>query len=82
MLESCLFHVALEVINEALHLRRGRLAPGEAADSLADKFKSSLVAGFLQDIKQSWGQGEICQRPSQGQGGQHAFSLGSDTQVA
>lgn len=82
MLESCLFHVAWEVINEALHLLRGRLAPGEAADSLADKFKSSLVAGFLQDIKQSWGQGEICQRPSQGQGGQHAFSLGSDTQVA
>ena len=51
LLEFCLFHVALEVINEALHLLHGRLAPGEAADVLADTFKSSLVAGFLQDIK-------------------------------
>lgn len=47
----CLFHVPLEVINEALHLLHGRLVPGEVADALADTFKSSSVAGFLQDIK-------------------------------
>lgn len=46
-----LFHVSLEVINEALHLLHGRLVPGETADTLADTVKSSLVAGFLQDIK-------------------------------
>lgn len=50
-LRLCLFHVPLEVINEALHLLHGRLVPGEAADTLADTFKSSSVAGFLQDIK-------------------------------
>lgn len=51
-LRFCLFHVSLEVINEALHLLHGRLVPGEEADALADTFKSSSVAGFLlQDIK-------------------------------
>ena len=55
LLGFCLFHVPLEVINEALHLLHGRLVPGEVADALADTFKSSSIAGFLQDIKQGWG---------------------------
>lgn len=38
------FHVPLEVINEALHLLHGGFVPGEAADALADTFKSSSVA--------------------------------------
>lgn len=66
LLELCLFRVPLEVINEALHLLHGRLVPGEAADTLADKFKSSPVAGFLQDVKQSWGEGVTCQQHHRG----------------
>lgn len=55
LLGFCLFHVPLEVINEAFHVLHGRLVLGEVADALADTFKSPSLAGFLQDIKQSWG---------------------------
>lgn len=54
-----LFHVSLEVINEALHLLHGRLVPGGTADAQAHIFLPCSVASFLQDVNYSRGEGEL-----------------------